>query len=209
MESQLQQSVPKKTHQEAVAKMQAEINGLTTELGRTKADLEKTTRLEEEIKGLSDQISTQIGAITSQLQSNEAKRVQELEERINGMVDKAEYTALQAKFEEVKASTVPKEDYVTLQNQFSNFVPRESFEEMQKSFTQTTVPREQLAAAEARVQELEAKVANSIPRSEHEELVAKITSMITETPPSDAVEALGTEDSSGTDVAVPLVTSSR
>ena len=90
---------------------------------------------------------------------------------------------------ELKASTIPKGDYITLQNQFSNFVPRETFEEMQKSFAQTTVPREQLIEAEKRMQDLETRIANSIPRSDHEVLVARITSLIAEAPrPSDGIQ---------------------
>ncbi|MHB1868801.1 MAG: hypothetical protein ACYCPP_07640 [Nitrososphaerales archaeon] len=206
MEAQLQQSLPKKTHQEVVAKMQATIDGLVAELGRTKADLQETTHLEEKIKGLSEQISSQTEAITGQWQSNDVKRIAELEEKISNMVDKSEFLALQNKYDEIKTLTVPKEDYITLQNQFSNFVPREIFEEMQRSFSQTTVPREKLLATEARMQELETRIANSIPRSDHDELVAQIVSLIGEAPrPSDASEANAT----GTEVAIPLVTSGR
>ena len=79
MEAQLQQSIPKKTHQEVVTKMQTAIDGLTAELERTKADLQKTAHLEETIKGLSEQITSQTVTITGQWQSNEAKRIQELE----------------------------------------------------------------------------------------------------------------------------------
>jgi uncharacterized coiled-coil protein SlyX len=186
MEAQLQQSIPKKAHQEVVAKMQATIDGLAADLERTKQDLQKTTHLEERISGLSEQIASQTETITSQWQSKDAKRIQELEEKIASMVDKTEYSGLLNKYEELKSSTVPKEDYITLQNQFSNFVPRQSFEEMQKSFAQTTVPREQLITAEKRVQELETRIANSIPLSDHEELVTKITSLIAEAPhPTD------------------------
>ncbi|MDG6904704.1 MAG: hypothetical protein JRN20_02835 [Nitrososphaerota archaeon] len=180
MEAQLQQSIPKKAHQEVVTKMQTRIDELTGDLERTKDELQKTTRLEDELRKLSEQITSQTGAITSRWESNDAMRIKELEERIAGMVDRNEYSALQARYEELKLSTVPKEDYVTLQNQFSNFVPKDTFEEMKNSFTNTTVPREQLAATEARMQELEAKIANSVPRADHDELISKLTSMIGE-----------------------------
>jgi hypothetical protein len=187
MEAQLQQSIPKKAHQEVVTKMQTTIDGLVAELERTKAEMQKTNHLEERITSLSEQIISQTDTITGQWHSNEAKRIAELEERINSMMDKTEFVALQSKYEELKTATVPKQDYTNLQNQFSNFVPREIFEEMQRSFAQTTVPREQLVAAQARMQELEIKIANSIPLSEHEEVIAKITSLIGDTQnPSDA-----------------------
>ena len=75
MEAQLQQSIPKKAHQEVVTKMQKTIDDLVAELERTKEDLEKTTHLEEKIKGLSEQITSQTEAITGQWQSKDAKRV--------------------------------------------------------------------------------------------------------------------------------------
>ena len=76
----------------------------------------------------------------------------------------------------------PKDDYTALQSQFTNFVPKQTFEDMQRTFRETTVPREQLAAAEGRLQELEQRLANSVPRSDHEELLTTITSMIGEAP---------------------------
>ena len=206
MEAQLQQSIPKKAHQEVVAKMQTTIDGLMAELGRAKADLQETTHLEEKIKGLSEQISSQTEAITGQWQSTEAKRIAELEEKISGMVYKSELLALQNKYDELKTSTVPKQDYAALQNQFSNFVPREIFEEMQKSFSETTVPREKLLTTEARVQELEAKIADSIPRSDHEHLVAQLVSLMGEAPHSSDTSETNVQ---GTEVAVPVVTSGR
>lgn len=183
IEAQLQQSMPKKTHQEVVTKMQAAIDDLNAELKRTKAELQKTVSFDTVIKGLSRQIASQTEAIANQSQTIEAqnkKRVDELEERIGRMADKTEYAALQKKYEELNKSMVPKEDYVALQGQFSNFVPRESFEDLQRSFAQTTVPREKLIATEARVHELEARLANSVPRSDYEELIAKIASLIGE-----------------------------
>ena len=182
MEAQLQQSMPKKTHQEVVAKMQAKIDELTTELETTRSDLERSVHLEEGIKSLSQQIASETQTITSQFQSNDARRIQELEAKISGMVDRTEFDTLQARYEQLKNSTVPKDDYSALQNQFTNFVPKQTFEDMQRTLRETTVPREQLSAAEARLQELETRLTNSIPRADHEELMTAITSMIGEAP---------------------------
>jgi hypothetical protein len=184
MEAQLQQSIPKKTHQEVVSKMQGTIDDLTAEVERTKAELRKTMHLEEQIKALGEQITSETTAITNNLQSDDAKRVRELEDKIGIMVDRNELAALQTRYDELKSSTVPKEEYTALQNQFSNFVPRETFEQLQKA----TVPREQLAATETRVQELEAKIADSIPRPDHEELISKLSSMMAEVPEPTPME---------------------
>lgn len=185
MEAQLQQSMPKKTHQEVVAKMQLTIDGLTADLERTKVDLQKTMHIEADIKSLSEHVTSQTNAIASQWQSNDAKKIQELEQKISGMVDKNEYVTLQNKYEELKNSTVPKQEYMALQNQFANFVPRESFDEMQKRYMQTTVPRDQFLAAETRIRELEA---NYVPRTDHEELISEITTLIGEAPRASDAE---------------------
>ena len=182
MEAQLQQSMPKKTHQEVVAKMQTQIDELTGELENARSDLARSVHLEEGIKSLSQQIASETQTITSQFQSNDTRRIQELEAKISGMVDRAEFETLQARYEQLKNSTVPKDDYTALQSQFTNFVPKQTFEDMQRTFRETTVPREQLAAAEGRLQELEQRLANSVPRSDHEELLTTITSMIGEAP---------------------------
>ena len=182
MEAQLQQSMPKKTHQEVVEKMQAKIDELSAELETTRSDLERSVHLEEGIKSLSQQIAQETQTITGQFQSNDAKRIQELEAKIGGMVERSEFDALRSKYEQLTNSTVPRDDYVALQNQFSNFVPKQTFEDMQRTFRDSTVPREQLSAAEARLQELDAKLANSVPRADQEELMTKLTSMIGEAP---------------------------
>lgn len=209
MEAQLQQSIPKKTHQEVVAKMQATIDGLNSEVERIKGDLQKTTTLNDTISGLGNQLASQndvvssLGkTITSQGQTIEGQRtaiealntklsqstvpvllydqtlsrVDELQEKIRCMVDKGDYTSIQKKCDELTEamkSMVPREDYLNLQTQFANFVPRESFEALQKTLSQY-VPRDQLVASETRVHELEARLENYVPRSDYEELTARI-----------------------------------
>ena len=205
MEAQLQQSMPKKTHQEVVEKMQAKIDELTGELETTRSDLERSVHLEEGIKSLSQQIAMETQTITGQFQSNDAKRIQELETKISGMVDRSEFEALQAKYEQLANSTVPKDDYNALQNQFTNFVPKQTFEDMQRTFKDTTVPREQLSAAETRLQELEAKLANSVPSADHEELMTKLTSMIGEAPHVEFEMTQFQPNTAGTTEVAPVV----
>ena len=209
MEAQLQQSIPKKTHQEVVSKMQATIDGLNSEIERVKGEYQKTTALNETMAGLASQLTSQNDTIaslnrtiTSQSQIIESQksaiealssrlsqstvpallydqtlaRIEELQEKIRCMVDKVEYTSVQKKCDELTEtlkSMVPREDYLTLQSQFTNFVPRESFEALQKTLSQY-VPRDQLVASETRVHELEARLENYVPRSDYEELTARI-----------------------------------
>ena len=65
MEAQLQQSIPKKTHQEIVSKMQATIDGLNSEVQRVKGDFQKTLSLNETIAGIGTNIISQNETITS------------------------------------------------------------------------------------------------------------------------------------------------
>ncbi|MHB2037019.1 MAG: hypothetical protein ACYCPW_09815 [Nitrososphaerales archaeon] len=103
-------------------------------------------------------------------------KVEEMQEKIRCMVDKVDYVSIQKKCDELSESIksmVPREDYLNLQNQFANFVPRESFEALQRTLSQY-VPRDQLVASETRVHELEARLENYVPRSDYEELTARI-----------------------------------
>jgi uncharacterized coiled-coil protein SlyX len=209
MEAQLQQSIPKKTHQEVVSKMQAIIDGLNAEVERIKGEFQKTTSLNENIANLGSQITSQSEIITSlgqtiggQSQIIESQKVatealnskltqstvpvllydqtlsklEELQGRIACMVDKLDYVSVQKRCDELSESLktmIPREDFLNLQNQFVNFVPRESFEALQRTLSQY-VPRDQLVASETRVHELEARLENYVPRSDYEELTARI-----------------------------------
>ena len=209
MEAQLQQSIPKKTHQEIVSKMQATIDGLNSEVQRVKGDFQKTLSLNETIAGIGTNIISQNETITSlgmtvasqsqiiegQNRAIEAlnsrlsqstvpvllydqtlSKVEEMQEKIRCMVDKVDYVSVQKKCDELSESLksmVPREDYLGLQNQFANFVPRESFEALQRTLSQY-VPRDQLVSSETRVHELEARLENYVPRSDYEELTARI-----------------------------------
>jgi uncharacterized coiled-coil protein SlyX len=72
MEAQLQQSIPKKTHQEVVAKMQGQIDTLNGELERTKSELKTTTTVGERVDHLGTQVSAQnesLSNLTAQINS--------------------------------------------------------------------------------------------------------------------------------------------
>lgn len=209
MEAQLQQSIPKKTHQEVVANMQATIDDLGTQVTNLKTEIQNASSLKETISGLSNQLVSQnetISSLTSTLaglnqviDSQKASiaelstrlsqttvpsalydqtvsKMGELQERVHGMVEKTEYTSLQTKCHELSESMksmVPREEYSNLQTLLANSVPRENFEALQATLSQY-VPREQLAASEARANEFEARMQNYVPRSDYEELTAKI-----------------------------------
>ena len=191
LEAQLQQSVPKKTHQEMVTKMQAAIDGLSADLGRTKKNLEETETLGGRLNALTSQISTQNEIIGSQnktiesfstkmaestvpikIYSETAAKAQELEQRIQNMVQKPDYDALQSKISDLESqisSTVPRDLYSALEMEIANCVPKSKFEELESRFAQM-VSKEEYNIATSRVAELENSLSNSIPKVNYEEL---------------------------------------
>ncbi len=199
LEAQLQQSVPKKTYEETITKMQTAIDSLNAELSRARSELENTTSLGQRISTLEAQIGSQSEIISSQGHTFEAissklvensvpfalytenlAKVQALEARISSLVDPNEYNAVKQNCSELQvqiANMVSKSTFENLQEQLTNSVPVQKYEELKISFEQM-VPREQFNVAEARVAELESALANSVPRHDFEELagrIAKIT----------------------------------
>jgi uncharacterized coiled-coil protein SlyX len=215
MEAQLQQSIPKKTHQEVIAKMQASIDGLNGEVERLRSELQKTTTLNESIASLGGKVTSQgetvsslgqtvanlnqvievqkntlaelsaklaVSTVPTSVYDQTVSNLDQTRAKLSVMVERSEYDSLQAKVNELTEtfkSMVPKAEYLSLQSQFVNFVPKETFEALQRALTQY-VPREQLVASETKLHELEAKMANYVPRSDYEELTARIGSLTKE-----------------------------
>lgn len=201
LEAQLQQSIPKRTHEEVVAKMQTSIDSLTNELARTKSELENTTSLGQRISTLESKIATQSEVISSEGRTFEAisgklvensvpfalyteslARVQALEAKVSSMTDSNDFNAVKQSYAELEAqiaNMVPKGQYEALEVQLSNSVPAQKYEELQRSFGQM-VPCEQFNVAEARVAELERALADSVPRQDFEELATKIAQITKE-----------------------------
>lgn len=212
MEAQLQQSISKKAHQEAIAKMQATIDGLNAEIEKTKAELQNTQSVGDRVNSLSAHVSSQVETINSlsstitaqreiieSLSSTISKnteslaeklsretvpvllynetlsRIGEMEERIRFMVERADYVAVQKRCDELteKLSTmVPTTEYLALQSQFSNYVPKEQFEEAQRNLA-NSVPSARYIEREAQIADLEAKLAASVPREVYEGVEAR------------------------------------
>ena len=234
MEAQLQQSMPKKTHQEVVAKMQGQIDTLNGELERAKSELKTTTTVGERVDLLGTQISTQnesLSNLTAQINSQNQiisglenlvssqkgivetqaatvqelssafskgmeaietrlsrdtvpvllynqtlSRIGEIEEKMRFMVERADYVAMQKRCDELTeriTSMVPTTDYLSLQAQFANYVPKAQYEEF-KEPTPTPFLENNMQTLLSRVAELESKLTNTVPKSDYDELTAKI-----------------------------------
>ena len=180
LEAQLQQSIPKKTHEEEVAKLRVEIDDLQRQVSLTKSELEKTTSVGARLGTLESRINTLYDVVAAQ---NEA--VKTLSEKLSeGTVPYSlhseDLTKIQ-QLEEQVYTMVPRSDVETLQRELASSVPKAKFEEAERALAET-VPKERLATAEARIAELEAALADTVPRGTMEELKEKIASLMKEAP---------------------------
>jgi chromosome segregation ATPase len=218
LEAQLQQSVPKKFHQELVAKMQGNIDSLSADLSATKSELGKATQrvvtLESQVASQTETISSQGKSIDSlNLKLSEAQvfateytkavsKVQELESRISSMVEYSQYTSLQRRCGELEAQVanmVPKEQFSALQVELANSVPTQKYDDLKRALEQM-VPREQFNIAQSRISDLERALSDSVPKADFEDLAGKITQITKEAIElaSRASAAIGLESSAAT-----------
>jgi DNA repair exonuclease SbcCD ATPase subunit len=179
LEAQLQQSIPKKTHEEEVAKLRGEIEDLQSQVSLTKGELEKTISVGARLAALESRITTLYDVIAAQ---NEA--VKTLSEKLSqGTVPYSlhseDLTRIQ-QLEEQVYTMVPRSDVETLKAELANSVPKAKLEEAERALSEA-VPRDSLAKAEARIAELEAALADTVPRGAMEEL-EKIASLMKDAP---------------------------
>ncbi len=201
LQAQLDQSIPKKEHEQVVSKLQEKIDLINLQLKQTKADYEKNASLSEALANLSKQLSTQNGQISSLFQIDKEissklgdttvprmvyeetlSQVQELKASIQQMVErnKVEIAQLEekkdAEFKEKISTMVPREEYTAIQSELTNTVPKSKHEEeVQRISAEVDSREEQLKHAEARISELERLLQDS--RSELEGLAQSITSI--------------------------------
>ena len=101
-----------------------------------------------------------VSTVPTSVYDQTVSKLDEAHAKIGGMVDRSEYDSLQSKFNEqieLIKSMVQRSDYIVLQSQFANFVPKDTFESLQRTLS-LYVPREQLVATETRLRDLEAKM---------------------------------------------------
>jgi chromosome segregation ATPase len=139
LETKLEQSVPKKAYQDAVAKLQGNIDRLTEDLARTRDDLGRTESLGGRLNNLSTVVLTLSSQISSQnetiktltekyqvpqeLHNKALSKVKDLEASISKK--SAETEAARARIAELEAKleeSVPKEKYSKLMDQISGLV---------------------------------------------------------------------------------------
>ena len=166
MEAQLQQSLPKKTHQEVVTKMQASIDSLNEEANRLRSELQKTTTLNESISGLGNKITSGGDAISSLVQTVA---------NLNQLIE-TQKTTIQELSTRLAQNTVPSQLYdqtITklgeMQSKIETMVEKSELNSLQTKFNEQTdimksmVPRGEYLA-------LQAQFANFVPKDTFEAL---------------------------------------
>ena len=194
LESKLEQSVPKKAYQDAVAKLQANIDKLSEDLQRTRDELGRTESLGGRLNNLStvvltlsNQISTQnevIKGLTEKYQipqeiHNKAlSKIKDLESSISKRSMDAEASRARiAELETRLSESVPKEKYTKLMDQISGLV---SFTGENTLLIETQVDHHEIPGD---------SVLNSFPTSHSEE---QILSTLPEIQASEKVESTHT-----------------
>lgn len=139
LEQKLEQSVPKKAYQDAVAKLQANIDCLTEDLQRTRDELGRTESLGGRLNNLSTVVLTLSSQISAQndvirnltekyqvpqdLHNKALTKIKDLESSLSKK--SAETEAARARIAELEAKleeSVPKEKYSKLMDQISGLV---------------------------------------------------------------------------------------
>ncbi|MDA4127768.1 MAG: hypothetical protein OK452_11305, partial [Thaumarchaeota archaeon] len=178
--------------EKTIANQDRKIAEQEKELVRTKAELQRTAALGKQFaevaekvavlnKGVDaqgrtvDSLVTKIsqGTVPAVVHQQSISKINDLEERISGMVSRSEYASLQTSYEEATkrvSGMVPSSEYEALKGRV---------QELESTIT-TTVPREQFESSEAKVKELEARLAEHVPQSTYDELVSKVVQLAAE-----------------------------
>lgn len=185
LEAQIRQTVPKKEHHDAVAKLEKQVDSLEKELDRTKADLQKFNSFGKQLGAISDTITTQgkatgslnraiesisfkmsQGAVPASVHSQTLGRVRELEEQCRAMVSKAEYESLGRRYEDVRRqadSMVSAGEYGML---------KQRGEELSRQLN-LMVPGSEYATLKQRCEDLESTFSSMVPRAQLESSEAR------------------------------------
>ena len=182
LEAKLADSVPKKTYNDAVAKMQMAIDGAQAELQRTKEALEKTETLGGRLNTLTNQISLLVEANNSQETALRGLEAKVSEATVPEEVYKQQVERCTHLEEEIK-SMVPKQDFETLLQKNADLETRIT----------TMVGGEDHRKAVEKISELEAVISNLIPRKDLEELSDQVKSIASSVPIVPAEEVMSVE----------------
>ncbi len=174
MEAQLQQSIPKKDHEEVVAKMQTTIDELDGEVNRIRDELQRTKGITETINALGAQIAAQKEMLDSQAQtaSNQSQIIDAQNKTIESLVGKLSQDTIPATMYNEALSKTHE-----LEEKISQYVAKSDFEAIQQKVAELTellgtmVPKSEYET-------LQAQFSNYVPKSDYESLQAQLSNYV-------------------------------
>lgn len=166
METQLQQSLPKKTHQEVVTKMQGSIDSLNEEVNRLRSELQNTKTLNESISGLGSTLTSSSETISSLAQTVA---------NLNQLIE-AQKTTIQELSTRLSQNTVPSQLYDQTITKLG---------EMQSKM-ESMVDKSEMVSLQTKVNEQTDVMKSMVPRGEYLALQAQFANFV----PKDTFDAL-------------------
>jgi chromosome segregation ATPase len=195
LQAELEQSIPKKAHQEIVASMQETIDSQSEEMKQMEAQLEKAAAISSTLANLESLLSSQEREIASQnkfieeisakiAEGTVPRQVYEQSLSVSKSLEENVRTITEQKNAEIKtlemrnhdllekmSGMVPRSDYLAIQGQLADTIPRIKHEDdMQRM-------RDQNSRAEARISELETTLEHSVPKAEFVELMKEVSTL--------------------------------
>lgn len=166
LEARLVDSVPKKTHNDTIVKMQTAIDSTLNELARTKSDLERTESLGGRLNALTTHTTELVERISGQ-----GELIKSLEARISeGTVPIEVYNQSISRIKQLESEA----GLMVKKEELDRALERNA--ELEKEIS-GMVRKDEYENALARVAELESVVTNYVPKSDVEELTEKIMSI--------------------------------
>jgi hypothetical protein len=178
--------------EKTIASQDRKIAEQEKELMRTKAELQRTAALGKQFAEVAEQVAalnkgivvqgrtvdafvTKIsqGTVPVVVHQQSISKINDLEERIGGMVSMSEYSSLQGLYEEATnrvSGMVPSSEYEALKGRVQEL----------ESTISSMVPREQFESSESKVKELEGQLSEHVPQSTYDELVSKVVQLASE-----------------------------
>jgi hypothetical protein len=178
--------------EKTIASQDRKIAEQEKELMRTKAELQRTAALGKQFAEVAEQVAalnkgivvqgrtvdafvTKIsqGTVPVVVHQQSISKINDLEERISGMVSTSEYSSLQGLYEEATnrvSGMVPSSEYEALKGRVQEL----------ESTISSMIPREQFESSESKVKELEGQLSEHVPQSTYDELVSKVVQLASE-----------------------------
>jgi hypothetical protein len=201
LQAELEQSIPKKAHEEIVQKMQGTIDSQDAEMKRMDEELQKAVSVSSTLSSMESLLSAQSkeisaeknsienvyakiaeGTVPRQIYEASLAATKSLEENARRLMEQknSELRDLQVRNHELLeriSGMVPRTDYLTVQSQLSESIPRVKHEEDVQKLRDQSVPRDLYTKAQSRISELESTLEQTVPKSEFVDLMKEVSTL--------------------------------